>query len=286
MTSDLPDNTQFLSSSVGPSLVPVPSRPDSERVSTMPHRLEIDLKQSLSSSIEHKVFESHPHGYSSHHSNHPSSHRYYPYYPHPHPPHHHLLHRHAVTSLDVLFLLFETQQEQVHNRNQISCTRFLRDGFVNISKCNADQVEEILMHFLTTDPHNHKMIMYVGHSRHYCHLECGHDTILSEARFFEIICRYLQTSHLYLAFLCCALDCYGEDRIHHEDFLQKIKQRKIRVSIKADVPTTEITTRVKVLWDRTHQRMPTSFLTRNDFHVYRVIEEEIALYHDIRFYEE
>jgi hypothetical protein len=44
---------------------------------------------------------------------------------------------------------------------------------------------------------------------------------------------------------------------------------------------------VQVLWDRTKQRFPTSFLGRKDFQVYRLIEEDVlSHYHHLRFYEE
>ena len=190
-------------------------------------------------------------------------------------------------TLDVLFLLYETIQEQVHNRNHISCTRYLKDSIIDISKCNADQVEEILMHFLTTDPHNHKMIMYVGHSRHYCHLECGHDTSLSEERVFQIIEQYTETSQLYLTFLCSSLDYYTEDRMNHKSFLDKLRanlQGKL-TSIESDSDRV-VNVNVEVLWDRTMQRYPTSFQSRRDFHVYRKVEDEINRYNDVRFYEE
>jgi hypothetical protein len=183
-------------------------------------------------------------------------------------------------TLDVLFLLYETQQEQVHNRNHISCTHLLKDSVVDIANRSADEVEVILMHFLTTDPKNHKMIVYVGHSRNYCHLECGQNTILSEERYFQILEKHAQTSHLYLAFLCSSLDYYLQDRIDHEPLLKNLHGTLMERQEKGQ------SVKLHMLWDRTMQRHPTSFLGRQDFQVFRKIEEEITRYRDVRFYEE
>lgn len=43
---------------------------------------------------------------------------------------------------------------------------------------------------------------------------------------------------------------------------------------------------IDVLWDRTQQRFPTSFMSRRDYYVYHHIEEQLEKFHHLRIYEE
>lgn len=174
--------------------------------------------------------------------------------------------------LDVLFLLFETTQEQVHNRNQLACTQYLQDGFVNISNKTSSEVQVIMIHFFETDPLNHKMVIYVGFGENYCDLQCGGDTQISEHQFSQILQSNCGAKQLYLSWLCTTRDYYGEDSTNDISFL-------------LDMHVT-FRHRVRVLWDRTKQRFLTNLLNRRDIIGYDVIEKVIANYKSVRMYEE
>ncbi len=118
-------------------------------------------------------------------------------------------------TLDILFLLYEKIEDQVHNRNFLSFNKIIQANcFVDINNKDEDKVEEILIHFLTTDPTNHKLIVYVGHhmvardgdNSFYCGTspDCAEkefSTGISEERIFHTIENYMHTEKVYLAFI-------------------------------------------------------------------------------------
>ena len=127
-------------------------------------------------------------------------------------------------TLDVLFLLYERQCDEVHNRNMIASTHSLRDNFINVSHATAEEVLTMIKHFLQTDEENHKMIVYVGHCREYCNLQCGCDTMVTQKQMQDTLVMYGNTPKLYVAFLCHAFDSYSEDREDHLQFIKALEQ--------------------------------------------------------------
>ena len=196
-------------------------------------------------------------------------------------------------TLDVLFLLYEKAEEQVHNRNQLSCTRFLRDGFVDISLRDTNDVSRVIELFLLTDAElgHDKMVMYVGHATQYCDLLCGKQSTLSQDRLVSLLqqhapgrCesdggdkRVSQSRKLFLAFLCANVDFYGENRQNHVAMAQ---------CLSGGLRQGEGASDVEILWDRTKQRSPSVVSNRRDFDCYRHIEDVLNRYHHVRFYED